>query len=198
MTDEKDIDDLDEWNFPFLNPETHQFDTDRFLFGDGEGAVFEAPKEPTPEEKLAALKEQYEQELVAIKKEYIEKAELLNQTIKKINQAADQLDAEFTQLVEAMIKRIATKIIGREIELDKMLLPKIIEELKGNLHTGNGPVRIYLSATDFAKLELNDPAVQINIDDTLQSGDVVIKTTYNEIYALLSERIDRLMRIDHE
>jgi len=139
-------------------------------------------------------------ELDNLKREYESKIVILDNLLNKLKNPTSILDEELTELIQDIIRKIAKNIICREIEADKHLLPQMINELKALIDAKNGILSIYMSPSDFARLdsEKNNLSGLTNVDNELGTGDIIIKSNFAEVRALLNERIEQLIRIQHD
>jgi flagellar biosynthesis/type III secretory pathway protein FliH len=139
-------------------------------------------------------------ELESLKQEYEAKIAILDNLLSKLKNPTSILDEELIELIQDIIKKITKNIICREIEKDNLLLPQMINELKALIDNKNGILNIYMSQLDLVRLdsEKNNLSGLASVDDRLGTGDIIIKSNFAEVRAVLNERIEQLMRIEHE
>lgn len=163
----------------------------------GSGEVKEEPKlHPEPKEAEVI----HYQVLDKLKLECEARLDTLDKMINKLKSPASLLGDELIELVEDIIRKVVKKIIFKEISTDNTVLPNMINELKSLIDTKNGMTAVYLSAQDYQLLEEDKKQAMglIEVDAALSSGDIVIKSNYAEVRALLNERMDQVIRIENE
>jgi len=139
-------------------------------------------------------------ELDNLKREYEARINILDNLLNKLKNPTSILDEELIELIQDIVRKIARKIICREIEMDKTLLPQMINELKTLIDTKNGILSINLSQADYARLEAeqNQLSNLMSVDSNLQMGDIIVKSNFAEVRAGLNDRIEQLIRIQHD
>lgn len=140
------------------------------------------------------------QVLDKLKMDYESRIEMVNNIINQLKAPVSLINEELIELLQDIIKKIVKKIIYKEISTDLTVLPNMINELKSLIDTKNGMTSVFLSEKDYQRLEAdkNHPSQLIEIDHTLSSGDIMIKSNYAEVRALLDERIEQITRIENE
>lgn len=135
-----------------------------------------------------------------LKQEYESRIHIADTILSKLKTPISMLDEEVMEFLQDIVKKVAKRIICREIALDPSILRSIIDELASLIDSKNGLIAIYLSSEDYHCLNTHqstaDGLVQIN--ESLSQGDVIIKSQFAEVRALLNERIDQLVRIQHD
>lgn len=135
-------------------------------------------------------------EVESLKLEHINKIQLLNQLITKLENPLQTLDTEISELMQDMIYTTIKKLIYKELKSDPKVIIKIINELKESIQEKSGIINVFLSETDFEKIKKigcqSDLIMHAN--PNLSEGDVILKTNYNEIRSILGERIDKIFR----
>lgn len=139
-------------------------------------------------------------ELNQLKTVYEENLNFLHDLLTKLKTPLSMIDEEVIVLVQDIIKKVVKKIIGKEIATDSSLLVTMINELKATIDNQNGLLHIFISEQDKQKLltENSTLAADFSVANDLHPGDIIIKSNTSEIRALLSERIEQLMRLDDE
>jgi len=131
-----------------------------------------------------------------LKNDYQKKLILLNTMIAKLENPLAILDTETLDWVQYIIKNAVKKIIYKELDVDPKWINKIIHELSGLIQSQNGPVTVYVSEIDYKKINTDNASPTINllkIDDSLIEGDVIVKSQFTEIRAVITERIDQIL-----
>lgn len=139
-------------------------------------------------------------EIEQLKQNYESKLQLLNNLVSKLKNPASIIDEELLELIQDIIKKISKRIILKEIATDPAIFSHMITDLKSLIDSKNGMITIFLSAQDYHRLDSDKHHASglANIDNQLNEGDVVIKSNFAEVRALLDERIEQLIRIQHD
>lgn len=175
---------LDMWSFPDLN-----------------NAILEQQQN-----KIFLMEQsnrQMAEQLENLQSEYKKKIETVNQLITKLQNPLLVFDKEITELLEHIIKTAVKKIVIREIKTDHHVIHKMIEGLLTLSHEQKNIVTVYLAETDYEQLQKvqneslspENMTLSIKSDAALKEGDVVIKSDFSEIRALLVDRINQLMEL---
>ena len=172
---------LDEWCFPELNKlNFHEKNDDLSL------QLLENKK--------------VNQELQNLKEEYEKKIESINRIIEKLQDPSLIFDNDLIELLEDIIKSSVKKIIFRELQSDPGLIRNIITELTSLVSDEKSVVTVYVSEQDNQRLfaEKNKsrktktaPVVMVSSD--LNEGDVIVKSNFKEIRAILNDRINQIL-----
>lgn len=211
------------WSFPSMDMSdeaSNEYDSSTDIFPEIEGDFvkssadeededdLEAKVPPKKEEskkvtnsELEALKAEYENKIESIKKEYNQKIESVNRLLDELESPLSVFDNEIIDLIQFMIKKITKRIIYKEISADPEIIMNMINDLKQLLKSSADTIaEVYLSEEDFRKLDHqnNNPQLVIAKDDTLDEGDVIIKSNLNEIRAILTERIEQILGNKHD
>lgn len=126
--------------------------------------------------------------------------ELLGQIVNQLKKPVSLINEELIELLQDIIKKIVKKIIFKEVTTDTAILPNMINELKSLIDTKNGMTSVFLSPQDYNHLEADKHFASglIEIDHSLSVGDIIIKSNYAEVRALLDERIEQVIRIEND
>ena len=138
------------------------------------------------------------EQLERLKSEYERKLALLNNVISQVDNSFSNLDDEISVIISNMIKGAIKKIILKEINLEPAIINNMIEELKTITKTNTSLCSIFVSSTDYQLLGLDKASATVKVDNSLSSGDVVIRSNSSEIKAILDERIEKLLGINNE
>jgi flagellar biosynthesis/type III secretory pathway protein FliH len=140
------------------------------------------------------------QELEKLKSDYESRLVYLNNIIDKLKTPLSIIDAELLEVIQDIIKKMTKRIICKEITTDPNIFTQIINDLKSMLDTKDGMITIYLSEKDYHQFNTSNHHTLglTNIDSSLNQGDVIIKSNFAEIRALLDDRIEQLIRIQHD
>lgn len=152
------------------------------------------------EKAIIDINKQEKEQLEYMIQEYDRKISLVNDVLSKLKNPISVIDEEVIDLMQDIVKKLAEKIIRKEINTDKALLVSMINELKGMLPSQSPLIKITLSEGDLQKLsdDIKSWEASVNSNPNFKEGDVIIKSEFNEVRAILSERIDNLVRIKHE
>jgi flagellar biosynthesis/type III secretory pathway protein FliH len=151
------------------------------------------------DEEAEDEKAKLEQELASLKAEYEHKIQLLNNMMHEIKSMGDLFDQEMIQVMQLLIKKICKKIIIKEVTNDADVLCQMIQEVMKDINEDD-LVCIFLSEQDFNLIKTEQlPFTQyIKIDPQLSVGDMKIRKKTGEIIALLDNRIELVMKSNHE
>lgn len=107
------------------------------------------------------------------------------------------IDYGLIELLTYTVKKISEQIILKEIEVNPNILVNMIDELRNLLAHDNELTKILISEHDALMLQKVDLGGDLNIvvNASLSSGDIVLKNEYSEVAALLRERIDQLVKL---
>lgn len=194
---------MDQWIFPEIGQDSHD---DGELSANADGAARAPAVDPAVVAAIEARRREMDEiqkekeELQLLRQECEAKIEILNHLLNKLKNPMSIIDEELIELIQDIIRKIAKKIICKEIISDKSLMLNMINELKGLIDAKNGIINIYMSEEDFSRLDSgkNNLSGLTNVDPALGTGDIVIKSNFAEIRAVLNERIEQLIRIQHE
>lgn len=193
---------VSEWQFPEVEvlAESSQKED---LLSDNQNHYLEESKEDINivstsqkeiKEEINTEMENLKIEVEQLKSEYETKITLLNHIFQQLTHPLSVIDNEMIDLIIVIIKNITKKIIYKEIDADPNLIKKMIEELGKEIQSQNGLINVCLSQADYEKLANNDSQLTLAVKPDLNIGDIIIKSNFTEIRAVLTERIDQLMR----
>jgi flagellar biosynthesis/type III secretory pathway protein FliH len=150
-------------------------------------------------EEMAALEARYAEEMELVKSEFDRKIKSINSVMSAIESPLSIFDDEMIDLIQVMMKKVVKKIIYKEVNVDPDLIIKMVEELKKLFQAQTGVTAVYLSDPDFQLIDHNNinPEIVISMDASLDPGDIIIKSNYSEIQAIVNERIDHLLGIHY-
>ncbi|MEO8400368.1 MAG: FliH/SctL family protein [Gammaproteobacteria bacterium] len=138
-------------------------------------------------------------EIENLKIDVEKKMELINSLLKKFEYPLASIDKEIVELIEYIIKKSVKNIIYKEMKSDARLVNRVIKELSQLIHSQNGLITVYLSEIDYKKMsmEASDEKVVLKINPALTEGDMILKSNYTEIRAILDDRINQLLGIKY-
>lgn len=194
-----------EWSFPDVNIVVEVNEEFNPIMKQLEKIINPAEEKKMEEEKqikdaerieIENLKNQYE----TLKNEYEVKLQAMSIVVEKLKKPMAMIDEEIVEIINDIIKQSLKKIIYKELNHDPELILNIIEELKTFIQNKNQIVNIYLSETDYRRLDVEKNNLQdiLTINAELNEGDVIIKSNSTEIRAILSDMIDKLIRMEHD
>lgn len=205
MEDSNDIkkEQINAWDFPDLG--VFQFPEENFITTDNLAATL-ANKEKELIENKNKLDEEIKKqailqaELKKLKEEYTHKLKTVNHLLDKLQDPITMIDGEIFLLIQDMLKKSIKRIIQKEINDDNGLIDKMIAELKAIIPMQDGMITVYVSQTDYDRLQddTSHSSTVVKTNEELQPGDIIIKTHFTEIRALLNERIDQLVGDAHD
>lgn len=195
------LDELSVWNFPDLKELSHE-DVNSLIVNnvsipkEEKFKIKEAEQENNENEQSSVKQDN---ELENIKNEYNKKIELVNNLLVSLEKPLTLLDGELIELIQYIIAKSVKNIIYKEIKTDSKLMNKIVKELSSLIDSKNGVVTIYLSEVDFNRLTEHDnsPSTIFKVNNSLSEGDIIIKSNFSEIRAVLNERINHLLGIKY-
>ena len=181
-------DELNEWSFPHLNillqAELGQLESLNNL------EQQEVDNKPTVQDE----NEKIMLDLTTEKLQYQEKNQILSNIFQKLDDSLAVFDKELVDMMQDIIKRSVKKIIYKEVKTDAKLIEKMIQELKPLIQSHNGIINVFLSEVDYKRLDINkqDASMSVHVNPSLAAGDIIIKSNFSEVRAILSERIDKV------
>jgi flagellar biosynthesis/type III secretory pathway protein FliH len=194
-------DESNEWSFPEVDVESSTPDAEfsqeiHANIHDLNMKVNQVAEMENNGENPTAVANEAEQTKILFEK----KIATVNKLISKLNDTVSIIDKELFEIIQDIIRKTVKKIILKEIKTDPQLLNNMIAELKTVISEQNGVINIYLSETDYQKINSaeQDPVLAVNVLPTLAEGDIVIKCNTTEIRAILSDRIDNLLQAEND
>lgn len=205
---QEDYKDLSEWNFPEMDtnsePKSEELAEFPVINLDIQAVEVRETTQPTVQHE-EVNKEQQEialkhSELEQAKTEYQNKIQLIDTMVNKLKNPLSIIDEDLIEVIHDLIRKISSKIIHREIKTDPSLLSSMINELKSLVDAGDGMISISLAENDFERLKLaSDKSIALaNVDPSISEGDIIVKSNFSEVRAILNERIDQLLRIQYD
>lgn len=179
-------DESTEWTFPSVDNFLH-LEPEQQSPLESESAQIEQDKNAELQENLVKVE--------SLRTEYQQKIAVLNKLLAKLDKPMAILDKEMLELMQFAIKNAVKKIIYKEVKSDPKIINKIIQELSQLIETQGGILSIYLSQNDYQRLMENEaqPNMQLKINPILHDGDVILKSNFTEIRAIINERIDQVL-----
>jgi flagellar biosynthesis/type III secretory pathway protein FliH len=142
--------------------------------------------------------ESIKSELEMLKQEYLQRIIYVNNLINDLKNSSALITNDIVEIIKEIIHKITYHIIQKEINLDDTLIKKCIETLIEFLPYKNGIFTVYLAQSDVDKIEaLGNQSILAKVHPEFNSGDILIKSNSAEIRALLSERINLLLKDNH-
>lgn len=186
MTEKQDNNHID-WSFP---------NVENALSPDDIMHSFQQKKE----DELTKEKQKINKELNKLKFEYENKIETLNTLLNELQNPAASINDELIEIMQTIIKKSIKLLISKEINLDPNLTKSIITELKKLIKDKNGTIHVSVSEIDHQRLDSEKISADtlLTIDNSLKEGDVIIKSKSSEIRALLDERIEQMIKAQHD
>lgn len=132
--------------------------------------------------------------------EHENKMSVIVKIIEKIRNPLSIIDDEMTDIIIDMVKQISKKIILKEIELDKKVINDVIDDLKSYIPSHNQIISIAVSDGDYARLNVEQHHLKdfLTANSSLNVGDVIVKSNYTEVRAMVDDRINQILRTSHE
>jgi flagellar biosynthesis/type III secretory pathway protein FliH len=201
-----------DWIFPELETETSSEEDHELTVAREELEKSSIHKESNEEDNEEVNKEEDSHEytnevslinaieIENIKTEYHEKIGVINTIIEKLKYPMSIIDDQLIEMVIDIIKKVVMKIIHKEIQGDPSIINNMIKELTSIVNAKDGMVSIYLSQDDYQHLTKTEGMQEktVSVDNTLKKGDIIVKSNFSEVRALMNERIDHLLRIQYE
>lgn len=184
---------MDLWQFPDVQEIRNE-----------EAIVSEVIDEETQLQKqLAAESQQIAAErlqLAETQQQLDEKLAYLESILEKIKNPLAMLNTDINEMMLIIIKRMTYRILQREISLNATDVQTMLDDLKNHLSNDNSTVRMEVSSVDFQQLAtLTTIHKDLLVENAnLQRGDIIIKTNHAELNARLTQRIDELLRLQHD
>jgi flagellar assembly protein FliH len=163
---------------------------------------YKNPDEEYTRKLNQALREQVDikNELEKTKKSYEEKLTVVNELFQLVEDPVGEVSQEVLTLFHDILRKIAKKILLKEIEVDKSRLKVMVEEVRQLVKSQKDMVTVCVSPKDaenFAE-EKDKLKFRLTVDDTLATGDIMVKSQVSEIRAILSDRIDQLIKANYD
>jgi flagellar biosynthesis/type III secretory pathway protein FliH len=199
---EKQTSDNDNWSFPDVDFDDTVIDelatfSEEFHFITGDLELTESNEPKLSAEVLAH--QSAENEIHELKSSYENKLKIVNNLIERIQHSVAVIDTEIINMIQDIINKVSKKIIHREIQTDSDLITKMIDELKAIVPVQNSMINVCLSPYDYQQLcdDNQNPLLTMTQYESLAVGDIIIKTNTTEIRAILNDRIDQLLEVEH-
>lgn len=189
-TDNKEVkDEAESWQFPDVNFLSYAF-------------TAEDEEEGEEDENEEAFIENANQAsaLEILKNEYQTKVTFLNEIISRLKAPILNIDQSTIEIMEEIIKKLTMRLIKKELAAEPQQFRTMVDDLNKLISQQNETSQVFVSKADYQNLINNEQNANLNlcIDESLTSGDVVIKSKYSELRAILTERVDQLMSLSHE
>ncbi len=194
IVDEFCQEDSVEWSFPdlelFIKTDFEALYEENTNNSDGKITL-----ENEKEDKLDNLIKENE----VLKRDYQEKIALVDTVLTKLKNPISQPDKDMMELMQNVIKMAVKKIIYKEIKSDPKLVNKIIDELTALVDSHDGMVYVMVSEIDYNRLlpDYDKSKHILKVNPMLKEGDVIIKSNFSEIQAVLNDRINQVLGIKH-
>jgi len=108
----------------------------------------------------------------------------------------DQLRAALPQLTIEAVRRVLANV-----EIDRDLVVRLVEELLAEICEGRQPIEVSLSAHDLHLIEGNDqhfrekfPEIEFRLDPELGDGDCIVRSRHGAIDGRLSTKLKSVER----
>ncbi|MDR3476548.1 MAG: FliH/SctL family protein [Gammaproteobacteria bacterium] len=200
---------ISEWSFPEVDELNTDVQDDMFIeeIHSNEDSDFseEIQQEYVPEMEPEIVvgkteADKIHDELFLLKVDYEKKIESVNRILEKLQNPLANIDNDMVLLIQDIIKKVAHRIIQKEITLDAANIKAIIGDLHQLIQSKNGLTNVFVSQADFDRIDAAGPHLKlmVQVDNTLTDGDVIIKSNTSEVRGILSERIDLLMKVENE
>jgi flagellar biosynthesis/type III secretory pathway protein FliH len=206
-TESKFIDEeISEWSFPEVDELTTDSQDDMFIEevhgSDDIDFSDDIQQEVIPEVNIVGQTEadKIHEELFLLKIDYEKKIETISRILDKLHNPLANIDHDIVVLIQDMIKKIAQRIIHKEIILDAANIKIMIDDLQHLIQGKNGLTNVYVSQADFDRIDGAGPHLDlmVQVDSALSDGDVIIKSNTSEVRGILSERIELLMKAEND
>jgi flagellar biosynthesis/type III secretory pathway protein FliH len=192
-----------EWTFPDMKSELDNADTD--LLGaysannEDNDNVYNSTNEKEKKESQSADEESLHQEIKALKTDYEEKSAVFKNLFSQLQKTRQNFDNELIALIEDIIKKIVKKIIYKEISVDPGIMNEVINQLTLLIQPTSGIVTVFMSESDYKQLYEADNTISnaVCVDNSLSRGDVILKSNFTELKAILNERLDQIIGVEN-
>lgn len=207
MSDEMPTD-IDDWTFPELQVIEDYEEIELDVDSDMRHGAMNIKPSPGPESNQIVEEEEQEQNEIELVKQELEKTKsssaekilIMNKMIEELKYPISIVEDQVIDVLIDIIKKISFKIIQKEITLDRSIIYNMINDLSSLIHENGGMISVSISKEDYMVLELENNTEENNIivDNSLNKGDIIVKSNHSEIRAILDERIDSLIRIEYD
>lgn len=138
-----------------------------------------------------------EQHLVEQREEILHLQEkTFTNLVSRAQELVDQLHCALPELTLEAVRRVLANV-----EIDKDLVVRLVEELLAEICEGRQPIEVSLSAHDLQLIEGNDkrfrkkfPEIEFRLDVELQSGDCIVRSRHGAIDGRLSTKLKTVER----
>jgi hypothetical protein len=192
------------WDFPDVNSEGGVENTHDFQEGYATEENVSVKTDKDPEIPAEAEPTEYEiklKEVEILKHDCDVKLRYLGTLINKIESMDIVLDNDLIQIMQDIIQKVIKKIIHKELQTDPALLPSLILELKKLVpEQKKALISVMVSDADYATIKdaFSDAGFSLMPQADLAAGDIIVKSNAAEVRAILNDRIDQLLRPEHD
>ncbi len=203
---ENNLDESNIWMFPTIDVLSQESET--LVASESEEVAEEATIEEPIEVEPISEKELEQDKLFTekltqlenLKKDFLNKVDILNKIFDELKSSSISIDEEMINLIDQVVKKAVKKIILKEIGADSTILPNMIGKLKNLIQEKNSVLTIYISQDDHQVIMQENllPDELLSVNPDLTQGDIIVKSHFSEISAILDERIEAITKVDHD
>lgn len=203
---ENNLDESNIWMFPTIEVLSQESET--LVASESEEVVEEATIEEPIEVEPISEKELEQDKLFTekltqlenLKKDFLNKVDILNKIFDELKSSSISIDEEMINLIDQVVKKAVKKIILKEMGADSTILPNMIGKLKNLIQEKNSVLTIYISQDDHQAIMQENllPDELLSVNPDLTQGDIIVKSHFSEISAILDERIEAITKVDHD
>lgn len=203
---ENNLDESNIWMFPTIDVLSQE--SEALVASESEEVVEEATIEEPIEVEPISEKELEQDKLFTekltqlenLKKDFLNKVDILNKIFDELKSSSISIDEEMINLIDQVVKKAVKKIILKEMGADSTILPNMIGKLKNLIQEKNSVLTIYISQDDHQIIMQENllPDELLSVNPDLTQGDIIVKSHFSEISAILDERIEAITKVDHD
>lgn len=138
--------------------------------------------------QIQVLQHEWEEKNITLDKQIT----LLNQVCEKITEYEASLTDKIIDHLDMIIKKIAKKTIGMQLESNHALLKQVVIQLK-EMVGKESDVCIYVSKNDWNILSQQTHALPIQMDEKLPNGRILVNSKESVVTFDLESRINSIM-----
>jgi flagellar biosynthesis/type III secretory pathway protein FliH len=184
------------WNFPSFdqNADSSKNSDEEYSTNEMDFSNAGSTQQNIPENELVL--ESKEQDRLNL--ELQNKVQLINEMIYKLQAPLLQFDQEMQQLFVELIQQIALKLIQSELKVNPEYIKNIFISTFEHMPQVNLPIQVTIHPDDRLLLEsINlQQTIHIQVDPSINRGDITLKTEMTELVNDLKSRIHRIINHD--
>jgi flagellar biosynthesis/type III secretory pathway protein FliH len=130
------------------------------------------------------------------RRRFKKQSQVLSQVTKHLLNPLHVLDTKMLGFINELIKKITQKLILQAIAFNPQTFADMIQTLTTELPDAKDIIEIQVSSANFLNLRDSGLSALLTENGDLTEGDIIVKTQFGEVQALLSTRLDHLLGIE--